>query len=105
MAVTHISFNDQTQHGRMIRRCLQELEEGRDILNDTVAVLGTMKQTGADGSQSAHWTYATSKFGFPDDATTLAAWNELNSLQIKLNTNGPITDMSNALTFAFDKFR
>jgi hypothetical protein len=87
----------------LIRQALSQLEEGRDALNDTISVMQTMID--GDGSQASQFTYVTGKYGFPDDATSMAAWNELNSLAFKLNTNASITDMMNALLQAFSKFR
>lgn len=103
MAVNHISFNDQTQHGRVLRRGLQQLEEAIENLNDVLATTATMID--GDGSQAAHFAYATAKFGFDNDAATKAAWDELNSLMFKLNTNDSVSSVNAALLQAFNKFR
>ena len=103
MAFTHVYFNDQIHHGRLLRRALQQLEEGLESLNDIFSALNHMKD--GDGSQAAHFARATTLLGFPDDATTKAAYDELNSLQAKLNTNASVTDVNAALLQAFAKFR
>lgn len=103
MAVNHIAFNDQTNHGRILRRALQHVEEGLKELNDLLATMQQMID--GDGSQAAHFTYATEKFGFGSDAITKAAWDELNSLASKLNTNANVSDVNAALLQAFNKFR
>ena len=103
MAVAHIAFDDQTNHGRILRRSLQHLEDGLEELEDLIATIATMID--GDGSQAAHFTYVTTKFGFSSDANAKAAWDELNSLKFKLTTNASVTDMNAALLQAFNKFR
>ena len=103
MAVAHISFNDQTTHGRVLRRGLQQLEESLENINDVLATMATMID--GDGSQAAHFTYATEKFGFASDAATKSAWDELNSLAFKLNTNDSVSSVNAAMLQAFNKFR
>ena len=103
MAVAHIYFNDQSQYGRLIRRALQMTEDGLDNLNDVLGVMGFMID--GDGSLAAHFSYATTKFGFGSDADTKAAYEELQSLAFKLNTNSSVTDVNAALLQAFNKFR
>lgn len=103
MAVQHIQFNDQLPHGRMLRRALDQLEEAIAKLEDLISTVTLMID--GDGSQASHFTYVTSKFGFADNATAKAAWDELNSLMFKLTTNSSITDMYAALNQAFNKFR
>lgn len=103
MPLDHLSFDGNLQHGRILRTAMTELEIGLDQLNDCVAVMGHMI-TG-DGSTETQFTYLRNKFGFPDDATAKAAYQELQSLAFKLNSNGNITDMNAALIQAFNKFR
>lgn len=103
MAVTHISFNDQLTHGRLLRRSLQQLEEGRTELNNTIATMSTMLD--GDGTNVSHFLYFVSKYGFPSTAEAKAAWDELNSLASKLNVNTSVTDVNAALLQAFNKFR
>jgi len=103
MAVPHIFFNDQTQYGRVKRRALQMLEEGLENLIDVVEV--QVQMLDGDGSQAAHFAYATPKFGYISDAQTKAAHEELQSLRFKLTTNSSVTDVNAALLQAFNKFR
>jgi hypothetical protein len=103
MAVTHLTFNDQLPHGRLLRRGLSQLEEGLDNLNDTKASMALMID--GDGTQAAHFTYLTAKYGFSSDADAKAAWDELNSLLFKLNTNASVTDVAAAIAQVFNKFR
>lgn len=102
MAVGHISYNDQLPHGRDLRRCLQLLQEGHDRLPDLLAAMAQMVD--GDGSNAAHFTYVTSKFGFASDAKAKEAWDELNSLQSKFSGDGSVTFVNAALNQAFAKF-
>jgi len=103
MAVNHIAFNDQTTHGRLLRRALQQQEEGLQNLNEVIATMALMID--GDGSDATHFAYATPKFGFTNDAAAKAAWDELNSLAGKLNTDGSVTFVNAAMKQAFNKFR
>lgn len=103
MAVTHIKFNDQTNLGRRIRRALQQLEEGREELRDVISSMATMID--GDGSEATHFGYATTEGDFVSDAVTKAAFEELNSLYSKMNSDNSVSFVDAALTQAFNKFR
>jgi hypothetical protein len=102
MATTHINFNDQINHGRDLRRCLQQMEESHQGLNDLLLVMAQMLD--GDGSQAAHFTYITSKFGFDSDAKAKAAYEELNSLASKFNTDASVSSVRAAMAQAFARF-
>jgi hypothetical protein len=103
MAVGHYQFNDQLQHGRILRRVLNGaesfLDEGQDLLTAGAQMID------GDGSQDAHFTYFTTKFGFPDNATARNAWNEFQSVMSKITGNGSVTDTNAAIVQALAKFR
>lgn len=103
MAVSHLYFNETTAHGRQFRAHLIQTEQGYEGLNDDLAVMARMID--GDGSSADHFTYMTAKYGFPDNATAKAAWDELNSLMGKLNTDGSVTFVNAALLQVFSKFR
>lgn len=103
MAVSHLNFNDQLNHGRQLRRALQQLEESTEGLADVLAVF--VRMIDGDGSDAAHFTYATAKFGFTDNATAKAAYEELSSLNSKFSGNGSVSDVNAAMVQAFAKFR
>lgn len=103
MAMTHIQFNDQLQHGRYLRRVLQMTEEGRETLIKTKDVMQTMID--GDGSDAAHFTEVTTRFGFTDNATSKAAWDEINSALSKLTTDASVTNVQAALLQLFSKLR
>lgn len=103
MAVTHIVFNASPSWGAMLRQSLRDLENGLDGLNDTIACMSRMID--GDGSSEAHFTYMVNRYGFTTNAEAKAAFEELNSLASKLNTNASVTDVNAALLQAFSKFR
>ena|SRR5438045_4129041 len=98
MSIQHIAFDDTTPHGRQLRRCLQQLEDGLTGLIDIFAIIGLMRDAGQTTS------YLVSKFGFPDIATAQAAYDELNSLQSKLTTDAQVSSVNAAMLQAFRKF-
>lgn len=102
MAVSHITFNDQLQHGRQLRSSLNKLEEGLIELNDILAILARMID--GNGSDASHFIYMVAKLGFPDNDTAKAAYDELQSLAFKLNTDSSVADVNAALRQAFSKF-
>lgn len=103
MSISHLNFNENTVHGRLLRVGVNHLELGLEGLNDVLNVLGTMID--GDGSSAAHFTYATSKFGFDSDASTKAAYEELNSLMAKLNTDSNVSSVNAAILQVVNKFR
>jgi hypothetical protein len=103
MAVAHIDFNHGSPHGSLLHSGLSGLENALANLNEIKATMQLMID--GDGSQAAHFTYATDKFGFASDAVAKAAWDELNSVLFKLNTNSSVTDVNAALLQVFNKFR
>ncbi len=103
MAVAHINFNHNTQHGQLLHSAITRLEDSFDDLNEIKGAMALMID--GDGSQAAHFAYMTVKFGFDTDALAKAAYDELASLLGKLNTNASVTDVNAALLQAFNKFR
>lgn len=103
MAYTHIYFNENTPYGRKLRFALNQLEEGVEAINDIFNAMVQMKD--GDGSQAVHFARNTTLFGFESDAKSKEAYDEINSLQAKLNTNNSVTDVNAALLQAFNKLR
>ena len=109
MAYVKTQFSDGLQHGQILRRALSNLELGREGLEDIVAAMALMID--GDGSNVSHFGEVTSRFGFveqagaPSGTTAKAAFEELNSLLFKLTTNASVTDVLNAQTQAYNKFR
>jgi hypothetical protein len=99
MAVGHIPYQQNTQHGSLKRQALNDLERGLEGLVDLIAVMDQMKDSGTVGE------YLREKFGYADVDAATAAYNELASLHFKLTTNGSVSDVNAALLQAFNKFR
>lgn len=103
MAVSHIVFNPSPSWGALLKGALNSLEHGLQDLNNVTACMTRMID--GDGSDPAQFTYMTNRFGFSTNADAKAAWDELNSLAGKLNTDASVTSMHAALLQAFSKFR
>ena len=102
MAVNHISFNDALPEGRALRSMLRDMEQSHIDLPTIIRRMAQMID--GDGSQDAHYTYMTTQFGFASDAKAHEAFNELNSLQSKFNTDASVTFVNAAMLQAFAKF-
>lgn len=102
MAVSHISFNSNSEYGMQLRQALGFLERGKNEINDLLGVMATMID--GDGSQPAHYAYFVSRFGFSSNEDAQAAWNELQALMFKLNTEAGVDHVNAAMTQAFSKF-
>jgi hypothetical protein len=103
MAFTKIHFNDTLSHGRLLRNLINDLEDGRDGLNQLIAA--TQLMIDGDGSQITHFDEVMTRFGFPSTTVAKAAWEELLSVQTKINTNASVSNVLAALDQAFAKFR
>lgn len=103
MAVAHIAFNDQTQHGRLLRQFLNGLETSLDTGNDVLDVMAKMLD--GNGSDASHFAYFVSKFGFATTADAKAAFDELNSIMFKLNTDASVTSVNAAMKQVIAKLR
>ena len=103
MATSNIYFDDQTQYGRLLRRGLNYLEDGKDILNDVLASMVHMID--GDGSVDTHFTEVTARYGFPSNAIAKDCWDELNSVMAKLNTDTSVTSVDAAMSQVFAKMR
>lgn len=103
MATTNIYFNEASQYGRLVRRGLDQLENGVEQLNDVLANMVHMID--GDGSSATHFTEVVTRYGFADTTAAKAAWDELNSLMAKLNTDASVSSVNAAMLQAFAKMR
>lgn len=103
MATSNLYFNDTLQHGRLLRGALTHLEQGVDLLNDLLACMTRMID--GDGSDASQFGEVMTRFAFTSTVNAKAAWDELNSLQAKLNTDASVDHVLSALNQAFAKFR
>jgi hypothetical protein len=103
MAVAHIAYNHGSQHGAILHGALIQFENSFETINNLKETMTLMID--GDGSQAAHFTYMTDKFGFADDATAKAGYDELASVLFKLNTNSSVSDVNAAILQVLNKFR
>ena len=103
MALQHVYFNDQTNYGRLLRRCLSMMEESDDLMADVRDVMIQMRD--GDGSQDAHYAEVTARFGFASDANARAAFEELDSAYSKTSGNGSVSNVRAARDQLYAKLR
>lgn len=103
MAVSHKHFSDQISHGRMLRRALDQFQEGREGLNDFLAIVEQMRD--GDGSSAAHYAYATSKYGCASDADMKAIYDDIKVVMDKLNSNASQTQIKAVLDILAVRFK
>lgn len=103
MASAHVFFNDQTTYGRKLRSALLKSEEADDELRDVRSVMIQMRD--GDGSQDAHYSVVTTRFGFESDAKSRTAFEELDSAFNKTSGDGSVSNVRAARDQLFDKLR
>lgn len=103
MSVQHLLYNTGSSHGALLKTALVQLSMGFNGLNDLKGAMQLMID--GDGTSSTHFDYMRDRFGFVDSATAKAAWEELNSVLSKLNTNDSVSSVNAALLQVFNKFR
>lgn len=101
--MAHHNFNDQSQHGRLLRRYLNGIETVIDEGPDVVAALDQML-TGSAGDE-ASFTVITTRFGFADNANSKAAYDEIASANAKTNGDGSVSSVNSALRQIIAKLR
>lgn len=100
MAFQHIYFNDQLTYGRKLRSALIKLKEGYSERDEVISVMTLMID--GDGSNATQFAEVTSRFGFADNASAKAAWDELNSFASK-DTDASVTMAKTARNQALNK--
>ena len=104
MAAAHLSFDDRdNKYGEMLRRMLDLSEQGDDLMADVRDVMIQMRD--GDGSQAAHYAIVTTAFGFPTDAISKAAFEELDSAYSKTSGNGSVSNVRAARDQLYNKMR
>ena len=103
MASDNIFFDQQSTHGRLLRQGLSQLETGLDTLNNVLENLPHMID--GDGTSVTHFNEVVTRYGFADTTAAKAAWDELNSMMAKLNTDTSVTSVNAAMLQAFAKMR
>jgi hypothetical protein len=101
--MAHHNFNDQTQHGRLLRRYLNGIETVIDEGPDVLAVLDQML-TGSAASEASFGTITT-RFGFADNANAKSAYDEISSANAKTSGDSEVTSVNSALRQIIAKLR
>ena len=104
MSFNYLYFNDQLNHGRMLRRMLNLSEEGDDLFRDVRAVMIQMCD-GNDTSSSANFGEVTARFGFVNNAASKAAFDEIDSAYSKISGDTSVSSVRSARDQIFDKLR
>jgi len=99
----HIFFNDSTQYGRQLRTFLRNSESSDDQFTDVRDVMVQMLE--GDGSQDAHYSTITTRFGFESDAKSHEAFSELDSAYSKTSGNGTVSNVRAARDQMYAKLR
>lgn len=109
MAFAHIIFNDGTKYGGMLRKLLNQIEQGDELFVDVRDVMIQMRD--GDGSQASHYAEVTKQFGFggfeptgdygsgvgvpsaAQNALAKSAFDELDSAFSKTSGNGSVSNV------------
>lgn len=106
MAFQHLGYNHSSPYGNQLSYLLVNFEASFNGLTNSNGLIGTMAlMIDGDGSQDAHYAEIKTQFGFATDAAARAAFNELLSVQGKLNTDASVSSVHAAITQALNKFR
>ena len=105
MAFAHLYFNDQLQHGRMLRRTLQMMEQADDLLADVRDVMVQMRDGADNPADHTNYTEVASRFGFASNTKAREAFLELDSAYSKTSGNGVVTNVRAARDQLFAKLR
>jgi hypothetical protein len=103
MAFTHIYVDQTKQYGQMLRSAMTQFENGRNSILQVIDVMITMID--GDTATEANYTEVTTRFGFINNTASKAAFDELNSLKSKINTDADVTNVFTAINQAISKFR
>ena len=101
--MAHYYFDDQTQYGRMLRRMLNQMEESDDGLRDVRQVMINMRANA--GQDDADYAEVTARFKFVSDAEAHAAFNEIDSVFLKMTTDAPVGEVVTSRVNLYDKLR
>jgi hypothetical protein len=104
--MSHFFYDKGLPHGQMLDAALGSIVGGYRGLVDLTNALQTM--IAGDGSQTAHFVDVAARLGFQGEsanADAKAAYEELQSLRFKLETDSSVDHVNAAMFQAFNKFR
>jgi hypothetical protein len=99
----HYNPSQGSVHGGQLRNALVNLETGHVGLARQVATMTQMLN--GDGSDAAHFDEVAENYGYGSTAIAKAAYEELNSANAKLQTDGSVSSVLAALNQLFARFR
>ena len=106
MAAPHFDYSQSLPFAIQIRNMFGNLENSFNSLVNNNGLVGTMKlMIDGDGSQDVHYHPIAVAAGFADDATARAAFNEILSVQGKLDSDASVSNVNAAVIQAINKFR
>lgn len=109
MAITHLPTDGTKGYGSRMRSAVNAIDDGLRQLNDLIETMGLM--INGDGSQAVHFDYIVTQFGFTAangiaaNEVAKAAWQELLSLQGKLNVDSAVSNVHAAIRQAAARLR
>ncbi len=104
MAITHFQFNPATVGGSRIRQINQSLETAQTMLTQELATIVTLCDN-SDPSSSANFTAAASYYGYASNADAKGSYDELNSLNSKINSDASVSSVMTAIKQCANKHR
>jgi hypothetical protein len=103
MADNHYVFDRTTPAGFRLGRSFDDLENAKQRL---IAERDTMTQMlDGDGSAITHFNAHVAAYGFSDTTNAKAAYEELNALLAKLDTDASVSSVKTAIAQALARFR
>lgn len=92
MASNYYLYNPTgSTHGKFLQRVVSSMADADHWFKELMNLLAQMLE--GDGSQDAHFATITTRFGFPDNATARAAYNELLSSYGKISGDGSVSSV------------
>src|SRR5262245_16407525 len=100
MAVTYLTYTLTSTHGKFVQSVMTSLRESRR-LSSYLATFSTMID--GDPTNVANFTTLKTALGCADNVTAKGIYDELNSLNAKLTTDGSVTLVNAAIEQALAK--
>lgn len=100
------TFSQTLPKAIALRNMFGNLESSFNNLVDIVGLVGSIQlMVIPDGSHDSDYSVVRTEFGFADDAIARAAYNEIQSVKSKLNTDNSVSSVNAAIAQAINKFR
>ena len=101
MAATNIPFDRSNQHGQELKACLNGI---RKAVTDLPILLGIFTHmVDGDGTDVSHFTELVTLGVYENTADAKASWDELQSVNAKLQTDGSVMSVNAAMLQVCEK--